>query len=195
MMSLKRISRLPLLHVILYRLAELRVVEKLDELMQYVKSTDVILDVGSGNGVLCHNLRTRNYSVTPLDIDNLSFIDGVRPVIYDGFRIPFRDDCFDVALLVTVLHHTLTPERILAEVKRVSKRIIIIEEIYSNVLEKWLTYFIDSIFNLEFFGHPHTNNSDAGWREVFERLGLRLVGANYSKSIWILNRATYVLEK
>jgi ubiquinone/menaquinone biosynthesis C-methylase UbiE len=194
-MSFKLISKVPLLHEVLCRLARWRVAEKLDELVQYLESTDNIVDVGSGNSVLCHELRTRNYKVIPLDIDNQSFIDSVKPVIYDGVKAPFKDNCFDVALLITVLHHTKMPEQVLAEVVRVSKRIIIIEEIYSNAISKYLTYFIDSVFNFEFFGHPRTNKTDAGWRETFERLRLRLVDANYTKSILVLNRVTYVLEK
>ena len=194
-MSFKRISKLPFLRKSLRRLAERRVGEKLNELMPYLNSTDNVLDVGSGNGVLCHELRKRNYEVIALDIDYVSFIESIKPIIYDGVRMPFEDACFDVALLITVLHHTQNPERVLMEAKRVAKRIIVIEESYSNVFNKYLTYFVDSVFNFEFFGHPHTNKTDAGWRDVFERLGLRLVNANYSKSVLVLRRVTYILAQ
>jgi SAM-dependent methyltransferase len=193
-MSFQQISKLPFLRECLCQLAEWRVVEKLNQLRPYLNSTDSVLDVGSGNGVLCDGLRKRGYSATALDIRNLSFIDNIKPVIYDGVKMPFRDLCFDVSLLITVLHHTPNPKRVLREAKRVAKQIIVIEEIYSNTFNKYLTYFIDSVFNFEFLGHPHTNMTDAGWRDLFERLGLKLVHAKYSRSILVLRRVTYILE-
>jgi ubiquinone/menaquinone biosynthesis C-methylase UbiE len=186
--------KLPFLRKWLRRLAVWRVEEKLIELTPHLKSTDNILDVGSGNGVLCCELRNRGYSVRALDIGNFSFIDTVWPITYDGMRMPFKDLSFDVALLITVLHHAHDPERVLSEAKRVAKKIIVIEETYSNVFNRYLTYFIDSMFNFEFFGHPHTNKTDAGWKGLFERLELKLVHAKYWRSILALRRATYVLE-
>jgi hypothetical protein len=50
------------------------------------------------------------------------------------------------------------------------------------------------MFNFEFFGHPHTNKTDAGCKGLFERLELKLVHAKYWRSILALRRATYVLE-
>jgi len=154
-----------------------------------------MLDIGSGNGVLCAELRERGFEVTALDVSNLSFSDRIKPVVYDGERMPFGDDSFDVGLLVTVLHHTRVPDRVLAEANRVAKRVIVIEEIYSNLIDKYLTYLVDSLFNLEFFGHPRTNRTDAGWREAFQRLGFMIVAAKYSRSILFLRRVTYVLER
>lgn len=183
------------LHENLCRLAKWRVGEKLKELTPYFSPKDNLLDVGSGNCVLCYELRTRGYRVTALDVDNLSFINSIKPVIYDGVEMPFEDACFDVALVITVLHHTQNPERVLMEAKRVARRILVIEEIYSTTFDKYVTYFIDSIFNFEFFNHPHTNKTDTGWRDVFKRLGLKLVHVQYTRSILVLKRVTYVLEK
>jgi SAM-dependent methyltransferase len=168
--------------------------EKVDELIPNLKSTDSILDIGSGNGVLCYELRKHGFKVTPLDIENLSLIDEVKPIIYDAIRTPFRDSVFDVALLITVLHHTQNPKQVLAEAMRVANRIIVIEEIYSSRFDKYLTYFIDSVFNFEFFGHPHTNMTDAEWREVFEHFGLNVLNTSYSRSILVLKRVTYLLK-
>ena len=95
--------------------------------------------------------------MTALDVANVSFIDSITPVIYDGVAMPFDKASFDVVLLITMLHHTPTPERVLMEAKRVARRIIVIEEIYAQTCDKYLTYFIDSVFNLELFHHPHTD--------------------------------------
>jgi hypothetical protein len=101
-MSFPRISKLRFIGECLYQLATWRVAENLNELIPYFSSTDKLLDVGSGNGVLCYELRKHDYRVTALDIDNLSFIDSIKPIIYDGIRMPLRDACFDVALLINL---------------------------------------------------------------------------------------------
>jgi len=71
--------------------------------------------------------------------------------LYDGKKIPYDDDSFDVALLITVLHHTPHPEKILQEAQRVAKKIVLVEDVYSTVFHKYVTYFFDSLVNFEFW--------------------------------------------
>jgi SAM-dependent methyltransferase len=179
----------------LCRLALWRVQEKLAEIGSYLDLADRVLDVGAGNCILCQELGRRGYDVVPVDLRNLSFVDEIAPVVYDGTTLPFGDDSFDVALLITVLHHAPDPDAVLAEVRRVARRIIVIEEIYANSFEKYLTYATDSLFNLEFFSHPHSNRTDAVWREAFQKLRLDVSGAVYSRSLVLLRRVTYVLVR
>jgi len=187
--------RLPAVRHTLVKLAELRVDEKLDELTRYLPNMGSVLDIGTGNGVLCSALRKRGYDVTPLDIANFSFFDDVVPITYDGLHIPFENDRFELALLITVLHHTPAPERVLEEAKRVAKRVVVIEEVVTGTINRMLTYSIDSLFNCEFIGHPHTNKTDMGWKRTFSELELTLVDVRHSKSTFLLNRVTYVLAK
>ncbi|MFH1451515.1 MAG: class I SAM-dependent methyltransferase, partial [bacterium] len=145
------------------------------EIRSFLSKNSKILDIGSGTCNICEVLRKNGHDVTPLDIQNLSFTDSIRPILYDGIKIPFDDDKFDISLIITVLHHTAEPDKILEEAARVSKQIIIIEDIYTNVIHKYLTYFFDSLLNLEFVGHPHTNKSDKQWKVTFNELGLKLI--------------------
>lgn len=163
----------------LCRLALWRVQEKLAEIDCYLDSADRVLDVGAGNCILCQELGRRGYDVVPVDLKNLSFVDEIVPVAYDGTTLPFAKDSFDVALLITVLHHAPDPDAVLREVTRVARRIIVIEEIYEDFFEKYFTYAIDSLFNLEFFSHPHSNRTDAEWREAFKYLRLDVRSAVY----------------
>ncbi len=76
------------------------------------------------------------------------------PVIYDGPKLPWPDNHFDAVLLLTVLHHVADPESVLREACRVGGRIIIIEDVYATRAQKRLTFLLDSLFNLDFRGHP-----------------------------------------
>jgi SAM-dependent methyltransferase len=179
----------------LCHLALWRVQEKLAEITSYLDLADRVLDVGAGNCILCQELGRRGYDVVPVDLQNLSFVEEIVPVAYDGTTLPFGDDSFDVALVITVLHHAPDPNAVLAEVRRVAKRIIVIEEVYDNLLEKYLTFAIDSLFNLQFFSHPHSNRTDVAWREAFQSLRLDVSAAVYSRSLVLLRRVTYVLAR
>ena len=176
-------------------LAAWRIQEKLVEVRRHLSKNDRVLDIGSGNCLLAASLMRDGLDVTPLDIRNGSFLPDVQPEIYDGAQIPFDDDTFDVATLITVLHHTRQPNKLVAEASRVARRIIVIEEIYVTRVRKYVTYFIDSLFNLEFRGHPHTNRTDEQWRHSFRMLGLSLQDASYSTSFGCLSRVTYALER
>jgi len=161
----------------------------------FLKSASNILDIGSGLCRIAKILQDKGYEVTALDIQNLSIVPDIKPIIYDGKKLPFKNNSFDTALLLTVLHHTPDPEAILKEAKRVSKKIIIIEDIYKNTAHKYLTFALDSLLNLEFFGHPHSNKDDNGWKKLFKKLNLNLKGAKYKKIWKVFLTTTYFLEK
>lgn len=167
--------------------------EKLPEIRRYLAHDHRVLDVGPGNCVVWQSLEAEHFRVTAVDVSDKSLVDGLAPMLYDGVRLPFADKSFDTAMLLTVLHHCADPDRILAEAARVAASLIVIEEVYSNPVQKYLTWFIDSVFNMEFIGHPHTNRTDAEWEATFRRLGLQLEDRRYRKSLFVMQRATYYL--
>ncbi|PIR66316.1 MAG: SAM-dependent methyltransferase [Parcubacteria group bacterium CG10_big_fil_rev_8_21_14_0_10_36_14] len=180
---------------IIYKAGDIRARDMVKKIQSFLDKKDLILDIGSGTCNVCEILSNKGYKITPLDVQNLSFVNNMKPVIYDGNKIPFNDNRFDKSLILTVLHHTPEPEKILYEAKRVSKKIIIIEDIYVNWLHKYVTYFFDSLLNLEFAGHPHTNKDDKQWKKTFEKLGLKLIDVKYNYSLLVFKHATYYLEK
>ncbi len=162
---------------------------KISHISHLLPDAGSILDIGSGRGVVTSILRERGFEVTPLDVRDRSMERELAPVVYDGRKIPFPDKAFDCALLLTVLHHTPDPDAVLREAARVARRIIIIEDVYTNTLQKYMTFFTDSLFNLEFRDHPHSNRTDAEWRRSFERLGLTLVAEDaVEKRVLLLYR-------
>ncbi len=161
----------------------------------YLNKQDKILDIGAGGCSVCKALMQNGFNVTPLDIKNLSCEEDIKPVIFDGEKNPFNDNEFNVSLLITVLHHILQPEKIILEAKRVSQSIVIQEDIHKNSIQKYLTFLMDSITNLELLGHPHSNKSDKEWKQLFNKLGLKLKDAKY-KTFWgIFDNVIYYLEK
>ncbi len=165
------------------------------DIKKYLNMHDILLDIGSGTCHICDNLLRSGYNITAMDVQNISLINSIKPVLYGGETIPFGDNSFDKSLIVTVLHHTKNPEQVVTEAKRVSKSLVIMEDIYTNTFSKYFTYFFDSLLNLEFLGHPHTNKSDKEWKALFCKLDLKLLDVKYSRSFIFMKHATYYLQK
>ncbi len=91
-----------------------------------------ILDVGCGYGRTLHELSSSGYTLlTGVDISEKMIARGRRqhPQLnlkkYEGTRLPFADDSFDVVLLLAVLTCIIedaVQERLLDEVRRVLKK-------------------------------------------------------------------------
>ena len=147
-----------------------------DLIEEFLKREEIILDIGCGSCNIIEVLKERDFNVVALDIKNLSFIEEIKPILYNGKKMPFKDNTFDRSMILTVLHHTDQQKEVLKEAMRVTKnRIIVIEDIYTNKMNKCITQFVDSIINLEIKGHPHSNRTDSEWRLFFKSLGLKIV--------------------
>ena len=193
-MSLKALQRARFLKRLVFNIWLWDARQKFQRIAGYLQKSDKILDVGCGPGSTCLLLKNHGYDVAPLDIRNLSLAPEIRPLIYGGKTMPFVNDAFDVALILTVLHHTPDPRAVLLEAKRVAQRIIVIEDIYTNRVQQYLTYLMDSLVNLEFFGHPHSNKSDPEWKKLFSELELKLKEAKSQRYLLLFRQATYYLE-
>ncbi len=165
------------------------------KIKSFLKTEDKIIDVGAGLCTVTRKLKKAGYNISPIDIKNISLFDDMTPVVYDGKKIPFRDDSFDTALLITVLHHTQSPEAVLLEAKRVARKIIVMEETYNGSFQKYLTFAMDSLTNLEFINHPYSHKPDGKWRSLFESIGLKVLDS-HSKNYWLFfTSTTYFLQR
>lgn len=154
-----------------------------------------VLDIGSGYGTVTSVLRSQGLFVTAVDVEDQSITPDFKPVVYDGIGLPFPSDSFEFSLLLTVLHHTPDPELVLAEAARVGKKVLVIEDVYKSRLQKYLTWFTDSLLNFEFKGHPHTNKSRVGWNETCERLGLSFEVIRSDRFLLFFRQETYLISK
>lgn len=167
----------------------------LDRIKSFLISGDKIIDLGSGTCMFTRDLMEDGFYVTPVDVKNRSYYPDITPLIYNGIKLPFKDNAFDTCLLIAVLHHTPNPEIVLKEAVRVSKKLIILEDIYTTIFNQYYAYIIDSILNKEFFGHPHSNKTDESWRRLFKKLELTLIENEYFTTWGFLRNAIYYLKK
>ena len=148
----------------------------------FVPRQSRVLDIGGGWGYYAEPLRReRDCEVTVLDVVEPRFRRA--PVVtYGGDRIPFPDQSFDVSLLVTVLHHVPSPEKVLAEAQRVTRRfVVVIEDIYRTAPGRLWTILRDSFYTLEFVGHPRQFRKKEEWFECFRKLGF---GLEFEKEVY-----------
>lgn len=106
-----------------------------------------MLDVGAGTGLLAQAL-SEAIGVRPTLVDVVTKNRTRLPfVLYDGARLPFPDHAFDVALIAFVLHHAADPDRVLAEARRVGRRLVVLEDTYRSIAERTAASWIDWIQN------------------------------------------------
>jgi SAM-dependent methyltransferase len=153
-----------------------------------------VLDIGTGTGNVAEVLRERGWKVTPVDIEDLSFTGTVTPLIYDGHRLPFAARTFDAALLSAVLHHAEDAGRLLRDARRVSGRVIVVEDIHRSRLHRAVCSLLDRLLNLE-LGGQFAYRSDAEWRAFFHRTRLRIARARPASSFGIFRHVAYELER
>lgn len=150
-----------LLHFVMMRKAEI-VWKKIGPFMTGKK----VLDVGMGSGSITYFLKKKGYDTTSVDVQDLSIYEDLKPVIYDGQKLPFADNSFDTAVIIHVLHHCSDGIQVLQEVKRVAKRVIFIEDTYRNRFEWLIISVSDAVNNGELWFHTYRTVKQ--WREIIK---------------------------
>ncbi|MBZ9626869.1 class I SAM-dependent methyltransferase [Psychroflexus sp. CAK57W] len=173
-----------------------RNVSKAKLIGDFLNQTETIVDIGTGSGGLAKYLTQHHFEVTAVDIIDKTVHRDINPIIYDGLHLPFENESFDTSMLITILHHCSNPEQVFGEAVRVSKKkIIVLEDVYSSWLMKHLTWFMDSLVNMEFKSHPHSNKSEAQWEDLFHEHNLKVRKKTKTKVLAIFTQVMYHLEK
>lgn len=113
-----------------------------------VKKGDRILDIGCGTGynsLRYPGFRHSGNEITSLDLSRkeirlarkyaLDVGEERDFIVADALHLPFRDDAFDAAFCIGVLHHIREHRKALEEMIRVSRRICCIEPNAMNPLQ------------------------------------------------------------
>ncbi len=194
-MILSAIKNIPIVKKAYLAFGKTWVIRKTAPIIPWIPSGKC-LDIGSGNGLVAQHIsKNTDTQVTALDVGDFSILPEVKTVVYDGDKMPFPQGAFGAGLLLTVLHHTHSPEGVLEEATRVCERIIIIEDIYNNPIQQYATYAIDTLVNLGFSKMTYQNKSDREWKMTFQELGLQLIHSEQRRVLLFFRQGIYVLEK
>lgn len=94
-----------------------------------------ILDIGSGEGAVLQRLAEKGFGerivsaevsrsgLQAIRAKNIPTLQAVLP--FDGYRLPFRDDAFDLAILSHVVEHVEHPRKLLFEAGRVAQYVFV----------------------------------------------------------------------
>jgi ubiquinone/menaquinone biosynthesis C-methylase UbiE len=155
-----------------------------------------VLDVGSGRGYISKEISKQGHKVQCLDVKDLN-LTSLPLKIYDGRKIPFKNDSFSTVLVCYVLHHADDPIKLLKECLRVSKkRLIIFEDNGDSPLTKPL----DIIFNnLHGVKTPLNFLNLKQWIKVFKKHRIKIIKIKrHVEKQWFypgVEHIMFVLEK
>jgi ubiquinone/menaquinone biosynthesis C-methylase UbiE len=155
------------------------------------------LDVGCWNGDVIKRLGHK--PVIGIDI-----VDPPQPQIevmrFDGIHIPFPDKTFDTVLCSTMLHHAQKPDLLLEEMKRVGRKLVVLEDSVDTFLEKASVVLLHAIGS-RLVKMPYRLSgfrSRESWHRFFEEFGLKVISCTRHPGIqpfWLfLRHYLFILE-
>lgn len=194
MSTLRIIRNTPVIHQIYKSSILPRARIKYDKICSYIQKNRSGLDIGCGNGGVLYLLNKTGYQFQGVDIYDHNFFTKNIIEVYSGAELPYSDKQFEYGLLLTVLHHSKDPEFLLKEAGRVCNVLIIVEDIYTGHLNRKILFFMDSLVNFEWRGHPHTNKTEKEWEEIFSKLSFNVLKKEAHRILWIFKQVTYVVS-
>ncbi|MCH8741950.1 methyltransferase domain-containing protein [Patescibacteria group bacterium] len=173
------------------------------ECEDFIEKGSKILDLGCGRGVLTNAIK--NYfqaKVVGVDIKDQRIVKNFPFRIYNGEKLPFPDNSFDIVFLSYVLHHTEDPKKVISEAKRVTKKkIIIFEDLPEGIFGILMSKFHHTAYSVIFNHKAFHRKTRKGWEKSFNELDLRVVSSKRIKKwiVWLFplpqKRIMFVLEK
>jgi len=176
-------------------------------LAPYLEPGMEVLDLGAGTGQIARWL-VRRTGIRPTLADVVDYGNRVRGLPFiqmtDPLNVPADDGAFDTVIMLFVLHHIDLwddQERLVAEAARVARRrLLLIEDTPTSRVDRWFNVAWDWMLNLRHgVPTPFTFRSPEGWREAFERTGLRVHHAETYRARWptlmTYHHTLFVLEK
>ncbi|SCA56258.1 Methylase involved in ubiquinone/menaquinone biosynthesis [Candidatus Terasakiella magnetica] len=96
---------------------------EVEKIIQLLPQEAKVLEIGGGSGHQAKLLKDRGFDITSIDVaDSIYADEQVFPVqTYDGKKLPFADQSFDVVLSSNVLEHIHDLDPLMEEFSRVVK--------------------------------------------------------------------------
>ena len=146
-----------------------------------------LLDMGCGHGNLAKRLQQSHSAWKIQGVAVLVQPHCSIPVVaYDGVRIPFPDDAFDVVLCIDMLHHTEDPECLLQEAARVARQWVLVKD---HIAESHWDHSV--LTGLDWLGNvgtgvalPYHFLSSDQWRALFSACQLEEIERRHPIHYW-----------
>lgn len=168
-----------------------------DQIKSFLKGYD-IFDFGCGDGKvgeLISKEQSRHVLLSDIyENGNIKNIGLPFIKIKQNQKIPFPDKSFDTILLLTVLHHSDNPFKVIKEAKRITRKggkIIVLESVYgvkdygnlTNEQQRLVNIFFDHFYNrIIHFNNfkenkvnvPFNFKTPEDWKKFFRKLNLSI---------------------
>jgi len=122
-----------------------------DTFVQFAGEAESLLDVGAGDGAVAAEVGRRLGARRIVGVDVLVQPHAAIEVIsYDGERLPFEDQTFEVVTISDVLHHCAQPLLVLRECLRVASRCVLVKDHFRfGPLSNAILLALDMVGNAE----------------------------------------------
>jgi SAM-dependent methyltransferase len=132
------------------------------------------LDVGSWDGLVASQLGVDIVGIDVCDPPPNTVIPVQR---FNGREIPYGDGEFETVLCCTALHHAEDPAALLAEMLRVGRRLVIMDDSYDTLVERCSVQFLH-VISSRLVNMPYQKwgfRSLRGWINFFGEAPCRLL--------------------
>lgn len=124
---------------------ENRAEDKWDRISSFAGNSH--LDVGTHEGLVISSDDDGKFKVGT-DIKNYRNDSSVKYVVQEPEILPFKNQSFESSSAIFVLHHATKPEILISEMKRVSRKIIILESLKKSGFQLSVLTILDQISNM-----------------------------------------------
>jgi SAM-dependent methyltransferase len=153
---------------------------------------DRVLEIGCGEGALLERLASvkfgREFVGLEISASGVQMVEkknmpNVSAKLFDGYELPYRERCFDLAILSHVLEHVEYPRRLIREAARVAATVFV-EVPLENNCRLSEDFVFDRVGHINFYDRRCI-------RRLVQSCNMNIVGAVLSHS----SLASYVYRK
>ena len=168
--------------------------------MANIGKSDVVLDVGCGDGDLLSRIKDTHLSIG-IDLSSIRVRrakqKGIEVLVADAQQLPFRKETFTMCFAIEVLEHVHDPPNVIQEVRRVLGQGGCLVVVLPND-HNWFVYRVlagDFAEALHFRGHLHDLSRLDKLRTAFEGFRTVEVRQNKQKPLILLEGAYKIFVK
>ncbi len=150
-----------------------------------------VLDIGCGDGFIGKAIKRGRKGLNVYGVEVLKRDKCMIPYeLFNGIKLPFKNNSVDCCLLIDVLHHTKDLNKLVKEASRVSKKYIVIKDHFcENKLAFTVLKIMDWIGNNGYHVNLTYNyKSRTQWNKIFKINKLKIISIREKLNIhpWYL---------